>query len=71
MVDRVLTSRSSVYYRHVDISVEEDGRDMFFRLGGGAIPATYLLGPDEQLLDSFRGYRDEAALTSWLESNGL
>ena len=66
-----MTSRSSLYYRHVDISTEEAGREHFFTLGGGAIPATYLVGPDEQLMDSFIGYKSEADLSSWLESNGL
>jgi hypothetical protein len=54
VVDRVLTSRSSIYYRHVDVSAEEAGREH-----------------DEKLLSSFRGYRNESQLTSFLESNGL
>jgi hypothetical protein len=70
VVDRVLTSRSSIYYRHVDVSAEEAGREHFFTLGGGGIPATYLIGPDEKLLASFRGYRNESQLESFLESNG-
>ena len=71
MVDRVLTSRSNIYYRHVDLSEEERGRELFFELGGRSIPATFLIGPDEQLVDKFIGYRSESGLTSWLESHGL
>lgn len=71
MVDRVLTSRSSVYYRHVDLSTNDSARDHFFTLGGGSIPATYLIGPDETLVASFRGYKDEGQLEAWLASYGL